>query len=149
MAISNKFVNYSKQLEVPIYAPKSYNEKTGKWVLSDEQVATYSMVSARSVDGRAAVKKATSDLAKLQASLKKKQDDGGVLDFDDIDSISSVELNRVAACIMSWDWTDEYFEGEGKPELSVKEAVRIFKDADWIFQQVEEVPNNLGNFTNK
>ena len=148
MAISNKFVNYSKTIPVPIYAPESYDPEKNTWSFTDDVVATYNMVSVRSIDGRAAVKQYVSERAKLQASLKKKVDGGKDINLDDVENLGELELNQVCACILSWDWTDEYFEGEGKPEFSIDEAVRISKDADWIHQQISTVPGNLGNFTN-
>lgn len=148
MAISNKFVTYSKTVEVPIYAPKSYDAEKAKWQFSDEVVATFSMVSTKSPDGRAAQKTYVSDLAKFQNEMKKKQDAGKLISGVDLETKDDMLLKVAASCIVSWDWTDEYFEGEGKPDLSVETAVRIFKDADWITQQAGSVPGDFGNFTN-
>lgn len=56
------------------------------------------------------------------------------------------ELEKVAACIASWDWGSNTYNGV-KPELSMKKAVEILEEQGWIFAQASEACNKVANFT--
>lgn len=60
------------------------------------------------------------------------------------------EIERVAACIVDWEWGEqEYIRGEGAPEFTKKNVVEILTKEGWIFSQVHEFISDIENFTKK
>lgn len=55
-------------------------------------------------------------------------------------------VRRAASCIASWDWGTVQYDGE-VPKLSMKTAMKILDEQDWIYDQVVEASTDLGNFT--
>lgn len=56
------------------------------------------------------------------------------------------EIERLASCVVSWDWGEHTFEGD-KPAVSVATAVRVFLKMPWAERQVREAVENVRNFT--
>lgn len=56
------------------------------------------------------------------------------------------EIEKTAACIAGWDWGSNQYNGS-VPEFSFARACDILDAEDWIYSQVAEAANNLGNFT--
>lgn len=60
-------------------------------------------------------------------------------------TVERQELERVAACIASWDWGEQTYKGK-KPELTMKTAMDMLDETSWIYQQVVEAIANTENF---
>lgn len=56
------------------------------------------------------------------------------------------ELERIAACIASWNWGSHDWKGK-KPELSMRVAMEVFDEAPWIYDAVAEAVNKVENFS--
>ena len=56
------------------------------------------------------------------------------------------ELERLAACIKSWDWGPHTFDGS-VPALSIATAVRVFEKLPWAERQAREAAETVKNFT--
>lgn len=140
MAIGNKYVNNALVIPVNIKAPTGQDDD-GRYTFGDETGVIFNMTSSKATKALVEAKKMRNDLLSKRKGKSKSE-----LSGDDIDAIEDMLVRKLAACIDSWEWPEEYFEGEGKPKLSIDEAVRILKDADWILVQISEVSDNVENF---
>jgi hypothetical protein len=65
------------------------------------------------------------------------------------EQLENNELESVAASIAWWRWDgDATYNGE-KPEFSMKIAVEILGEVNWLYAQVKEAGINLENFMPK
>lgn len=69
------------------------------------------------------------------------------------DQAISAEIEQLAACVAGWDWgVDENGDantwGGEEMEYSLKNVCKVL-ETDWIFAQVYEAANTIGNFTQK
>lgn len=62
------------------------------------------------------------------------------------DSAIRRELEKVAACVESWDWGDHTYKGS-KPDMSMKTVTDILEDIGWMFAQASEAANKVANFS--
>lgn len=56
------------------------------------------------------------------------------------------ELEKAASYIASWDWGPHDWKGK-KPDLNMKTAIEVMREAGWIYAQVVEAANKVGNFS--
>lgn len=67
------------------------------------------------------------------------------------EQLEANELELTAACIAWWKWGNDY-KGEpltyqgGQPELSMKVAIQLLNEVNWIYAQVKEASNEVENF---
>lgn len=61
------------------------------------------------------------------------------------DQAINAEIEHLAACVAGWEWGEHTFGGEVL-EYSFKNVCKVL-ETDWIFSQVHEAANTIGNFT--
>jgi hypothetical protein len=61
--------------------------------------------------------------------------------------IEQEELEKLAACIVAWDWGTALYEEKKPPELSMKSAMYVLEKTGWIFGQVAAAADNVENFS--
>ncbi len=61
------------------------------------------------------------------------------------DQAINAEIEQLAACVAGWEWGEHTFGGETL-EYSLKNVCKVL-ETDWIFAQVHEAANTIGNFT--
>ncbi len=63
----------------------------------------------------------------------------------DVDRLENQELERVCACIESWDWGEHQYDGV-KPESNHKTYKTILSRENWMFHQIKEGAEDVGLF---
>lgn len=122
----NGFVDYTKIYPIEIEDPKT-GAKLGIKV---------NLRSAGSPTAKAVLKDQQRDrLERIQR---------GKL-ITDMDKIESQELERVCSCVDSWDWGENTYEGD-TPKSDMRTYLRILSKENWMFAQVKEGAEEIGNF---
>lgn len=62
------------------------------------------------------------------------------------EQLEKQNLEEAAALIASWDWGEHTYHGS-KPELTMKTAIQMLSDEDWIFRQVVAAARDIENFS--
>lgn len=62
------------------------------------------------------------------------------------ENLETEELEKAAACIVSWDWGPHNWKGK-KPDLSMAIAMEVLDEQGWIYGQVTEASNKVANFS--
>ena len=102
---------------------------------------TWDIRSASSAEAKAVARK------NLDKRLERQQKQK----FVKADMAITAEIEQLAACVASWEWgldpngEQNMWQGE-IPEHTFKKVCEILK-TDWIFSQVYEAANKVGNFT--
>lgn len=63
----------------------------------------------------------------------------------DIDKLEKQEEERVAACIVSWNWGLNKYKGE-TPENTMRWYLRVISEQPWFYAQVKEASEKVENF---
>ncbi len=63
----------------------------------------------------------------------------------DVDKMERQEEERVAACVLSWNWGEHKYKGE-TPENSMKWYLRVISEQPWFYAQLKEASEKVENF---
>lgn len=63
----------------------------------------------------------------------------------DVDKLERQEEERVASCIISWNWGEHKYKGE-TPENKMSWYLRVISEQPWFYAQLKEASEKVENF---